>query len=70
MDYGYGYDARGGVPHRIYPRLPLVSTNKRSTRFAPFGTPGKGRLKQKKKETKQPTATNKKNLCIYGIWYD
>ena len=63
MDYGYGCDARSGVPNRIYPRLLLVSTNKRSTRFAPFGAPGKGRLKQKKK-TSQATVTKK----IY-VWY-
>ena len=65
-DYGYGCDARGGVPHRIYPRLLLVSTSKRSTRFAPFGTPGKGRLKQKKKPSNQQQPTKK--IYVYMVY--
>ena len=68
MDYGYGCDARGGVPHRIYPRLLLVSTNKRSTRFAPFRNSGKGsaKAKAKKKPSKQQQPTKK--VYVYMVY--
>ena len=73
MDYGYGCDARGGVPHRIYPRLLLVSSrlkhrgvgNNKQTIYAflPFRDSGKGSAKAKKK-TNQATATKKIYVCM------